>query len=75
MIEWKAVSRDVLKSTDGVWKITSKLMAPAGIEYKLYRGDSMQGRMECRNNVVDRTETLDELKAFADRLVKAVPSP
>lgn len=75
MIEWKAVSRDVIQSTDGAWKITSKLMATAGIEYKLYRGDSMQGRMECRNNVVDRTETLDEMKGFAERLVKAVPVP
>ena len=70
-MEWKAVSRDVIQSTDGAWKITSKLTSPVVIECRLYRGDAMQGRLECRNNVVDRTETLDELKGFAERLVKA----
>lgn len=69
MLEWKAVSRDALQSTDGVWKITSKLIPPAGMEYRLYRGELLQGRLECRNNVVERTDTLDELKQFAQRLL------
>lgn len=69
MLEWKAVSRDALQSTDGAWKITSKMLSPVLMEYRLYRGDLLQGRLECRNNVVERTDTLDELKAFAQRLL------
>ena len=71
MLEWKAASRDAMQSTDGNWKITMRVVPPQGVEYKLYLRDELRGRLECRNTVVDRTETLDELKAYAEQLVKA----
>lgn len=74
-MDWKAVSRDAMSSDVGGFKITSKLLAPQKMEYRLYRGELLQGRLECRNTVVDRTETLAELKAFADRLHREIPAP
>lgn len=67
-LEWKTVSSNLIKSDTGGFTITWSRTAAGGMEFRLIRGQVMEGRMECRDNVVDRTDTIAELKKFAETL-------
>lgn len=64
-LEWVTNSSTQMSAAGGLWKISMHI-AGDRCEYKLYRSGAMQGRIECRNGVVDRTDALAELKRYAE---------